>query len=122
MSKETKTLLVFGEKTFRITVPTNSKITFGPWSPMKRGSENFNVVPERALTGTLRIYDTAKNVIAVFSHVSGYRDIALDYEEQVAKEEGAVIWKSDQNGYSREDKRSMTKEWVQPQLAEPKKR
>jgi len=28
-------LLVFGEKTFKIEVPDDAKITYGPWSPKK---------------------------------------------------------------------------------------
>lgn len=113
-----KTLLVFGEKTFKITVPANSKITFGPWSPYTKKTGYAVDMSERALSGTIRIYDASKNVIAVFSGVTGYRDVSLDYTEQVAREEGAVIWKSDQNGYEREDKRTMAKEWVTPQLPE----
>lgn len=116
--KQMKTLLVFGEKTFRITVPANSKITFGPWSPFKGDKSGGLGFSERALNGTLRIYDTSKNVIAVFSGVTGYRDVSLNYAEQVAKEEGAVIWKSDQSGYEREDKVVRKNEWVAPQLPE----
>lgn len=105
-----KTLLVFGEKTFKITVPDESKITFGPWSPPK--GERTTMMSDAALRGTLRIYDKDKNVIAVFSGVSGYRDAALNYSEQVAKEEGAVIWKSDQEGYQREEKVKRKEEWI----------
>ena len=99
-------LLVFGQKTFKINVPAGSRITFGPWSP-PNGNEKYGA-SEKSLSGTLRIYEgkskTSENCIAVFSGVSGYRDLSLGYAEEVAKEEGATIWKSDQNGYEREEK------------------
>lgn len=106
-----KTLLVFGKKTFKITVPDDAKITFGPFSPpTKQGGYDTNL--QRAV-GTLRIYGkTKEHVIAVFSGVEGFRDLSLDYSEMVAKEEGATIWKSDQHGYEREEKISRKNEWV----------
>jgi len=107
-----KTLLVFGEKNFKIDVPDDAKITFGPWSP-PTGSEKGYGAAERALTGTLRVYRGNKeNILAVFSGVRGFRDLSLNYAEEVAKEEGATIWKSDQNGYEREEKVKRSKEWV----------
>lgn len=111
-------LLVFGEKTFKITVPDGAKVTFGPWSPPT--AESKYGATDRALAGTLRVYEGAKsseNVIAVFSGVKGFRDLSLDYAEEVAKEEGATIWKSDKNGYEREEKVKRTREWVNPVAA-----
>jgi hypothetical protein len=109
-----KQLLVFGEKTFKIQVPDDAKLTFGPWSPPPRknsGYSDHTYNPQ----GTLRIYQGTKdNIIGVFCNVTGFRDLSLEYAEQVAKEEGATIWKSDQDGYVREDKVSSKKEWVNP--------
>ena len=111
-------LLVFGDSTFRIEVPDDAKITFGPWSP-PRGREGFGS-PE-ARTGTLRIYrGTKENIVACFAGVRGFRDLSLSYAEQVAKEEGATIWKTDSEGYVREDKVSRTNEWTDPAPALPK--
>lgn len=110
-----KELLVFGEKTFKITVPDDAKITFAPFSPP--GKMGYGNQPERAV-GTLRIYQKTKdNIIAVFSGVKGFRDLTLDYAEEVAKEEGATIWKSDRDGYQREEKVHRTREWVEPTAA-----
>jgi hypothetical protein len=114
-----KQLLVFGVKTFKVTVPDNAKITFGPWSPPT--SEAKYGGSEKALIGTLRIYQGTKasdNILAVFSGVTGFRDLSLPYAEEVAKEEGATIWKSDQNGYEREEKVKQSRQWVEPQLPE----
>jgi hypothetical protein len=111
MPEETRQLLVFGEKTFKITVPANAKITFGPFAPPTRADMDYRS-SSRAV-GTLRIYDKSKErIIACFTPVSGFRDLALEYAEQVAVEEGASIWKSDQDGYTREDKVTRAKKWV----------
>jgi hypothetical protein len=111
----TKRLLVFGDKTFRITVPDNATITFGPWSPPKGTSLDYRSSGEVGRVGTLRIYDGPKstaNIIAVFSGVSGFRDLDIGYEEMVAREEGAALWKSDEKGYTREEKGSIEHAWV----------
>jgi hypothetical protein len=112
-------LLVFGEKTFRIEIPDDAKITFGPWSPPVRDNRGY----ERQFNpvGTLRIYRGSKeNIVALFAGVTGFRDLSLGYREQIAKEEGATIWKDDQDGYLREDKFSRRDEWINdPLVIEP---
>lgn len=112
-------LLVFGEKTVRISIPDDAKVTFGPWSPpvkMKGGEWRSSGDDRR---GTLRIYGTGKdNILACFSGVTGFRDLSLNYAEQVAREEGATLWKDDEKGYIREDKRKMERTWVKPEVAE----
>lgn len=110
-------LLVFGEKTFKITVPDDAKVTFGPFSPPSgRGKQDW--YGSGRAEGTLRIYKGSKeNVVAVFAGVRGFRDLSLDYAEEVAKEEGATIWKSDRHGYEREEKFKRTSEWVEPTKA-----
>lgn len=118
MPEEKRTLLVFGEKTFKIRVPMNAKITFGPFSPPPKGGYGAGRgIP----VGTLRVYDKAQDrCIAVFSNITGYRDMSMEYEEEVAREEGAIIWKSDEKGYTREEKVSRQKEWVEtPALPTP---
>lgn len=110
-------LLVFGEKTFEITIPDDAKVTFGPWSPPSEKS-NY-AMTERALTGTLRVYQGSKsseNILAVFSGVRSFRDVSINYREEVAREEGAVIWKSDENGYERQEKASIQRAWVEPSV------
>lgn len=101
-----------GSKLFRITVPDNAKLTFGPWSPGKK-EESYG---DREKVGTLRIYQESKeNIIACFGQVTSFRDLSMGYAEQVAVEEGASIWKDDAEGYVREDKVTCKKEWVEPQ-------
>lgn len=108
-----RTLYVEAEKDFKITIPDDAKVTFGPWSPpTKNGAWNHD-----AKTGTLRIYKGTKdNCIGCFAGVTSFREESLDYLEQVVVEEGAKIWKSDSKGYVREDKISVQAEWKNPQL------
>jgi hypothetical protein len=106
-------LLVYGEKTFRITVPDDAKITFGPWAPPSKGPRSYE--DSGRTMGTLRIYrGTKDNIIGCFSPVKGFRDLDLGYEEQVAVEEGSTIWKSDNDGYKREEQRRRQEKWVNP--------
>jgi hypothetical protein len=110
-------LLVIGSKTFKISIPDEAKVTFGPWSP-PTGEGKYQAT-DKALNGTLRVYETAKTgagILAVFSGVTGFRDTSIQYAEEVAREEGAIIWKSDQNGYEREEKVQRKTDWMTPSL------
>jgi hypothetical protein len=109
--------LVFGDKRFQITIPDDAKVTFGPWSPPKERGFDSN----ESKRGTLRVYGrTKEDVLAVFAGVMGFRDLSIEYMEEVAVEEGATVWKSDAHGYVREEKHSMKREWETPELVEPK--
>jgi hypothetical protein len=107
-----KTLLIQGEKNFKIVIQDDDQITFGPWSP-PNGEKSNGYHQEGGKRGTLRIYRGSKqNIIACFSGVYSFRDMSMGYAEEVAKEEGATLWKSDEHGYQREEKVSARKEWV----------
>ena len=122
-----RTLLVQAQKNFKVTIPDNAKVTFGPWSPPSDKTTRYDN-SDKALAGTLRVYEnhtTGASVLAVFSGVTGYRDLALDYAEEVAVEQGATIWKTDKDGYHREDNVTRSTDWlvpVPPTIAEPKHR
>lgn len=108
-----RTLLVEADKTFKVDIPDEARVTYGPWSPPKKRDMLYGDSP-RNPAGTLRVYSNARqdSIIACFSGVTSFRDITqVEYAEQVAKEEGATIWKSDAEGYSREEKISRAKEW-----------
>ena len=114
----TRELLIFGNKTFKIAIPDEAKVTFGPWSPTT--GEGKYQMSEKALNGTLRVYENTKSgagILAVFSGVTGFRDTSIEYAEEVAREEGAVIWKSDKDGYQREEKVKRSSDWITPQLS-----
>jgi hypothetical protein len=108
-----RTLLVEGNKTFKVTIPDDAKVTFGPWSP----GEKNNYEGANARTGTLRVYadkSASASILGVWSGVKSFREVTLEYSEQVAKEEGAIIWKSDKDGYNREEKVSRAVDWNDP--------
>jgi hypothetical protein len=109
-----RTLLVYGSKTFKIDIPDDAKVTFGPFSPPK-SDKGDGFGREDSKRGTLRVYagpTIASTMLACFSHVDGFRDLSVGYAEEVAKEEGATIWKDDERGYVRESKVSRTNDWI----------
>ena len=114
-----RTLLVHGLQTFKIQVPDDARITFGPFSPPS-AKGHFSESDRR---GTLRIYrsHSKEDIIACFSGVDSFRDISLEYQEEVIREEGATIWKSDEHGYLREDKHSANRKWTEPALLDAPK-
>lgn len=88
IKKAPKTLLVFGAKTFRITIPPDAKVTFGPFSPPSKAGYG----QRDTLVGTLRVYQGTKdNIIGCFTQVSGFRDVSLAYEEEMPVSKGKVI-------------------------------
>lgn len=99
-----------GKRQFKVTIPDDSKVTFGPWSPPTDRTRSFE---GGAMRGTLRIYGSGKdNILACFSGVESFRDLSLNYIEKVAVEEGAILWKDDENGYVREQKVTGSERWV----------
>lgn len=112
-------LLVIADKTFKIKVKDDAKITFGPWSPKGDDNERYSGgVSQR--NGTLRIYE-GTNVIAVFSGVKSYRDLSLDYSEKIAVEQGATMWRNDERGYERTANTSGRAEWIDDPAKPPRR-
>ena len=111
-----RTLLVQADKLFRINIPDDAKITFGPWSPSRNKGEIDYGDRYGKATGTLRIYQGTKdNIIGCFSGVTSFRDMSMDYQEKIAVEEGDSIWKSDNDGYKRESRVQRREEWAAPE-------
>jgi hypothetical protein len=106
-----RTLLVFvvPDKEFKIDIPDEAKVTFGPWSPPSAKGYTHNPI------GTLRVYANSKtgaDCLLVESGVTGFRDTAaIHYQEKVLREEGSTVWKSDEFGYSREERASGFRHW-----------
>lgn len=114
-----RTILVMGDKTFKIVVPDDAKLTFGPFSPPTRDRADAYMAPGGKAMGTLRVYQgTEKNILACFSGVTGFRDLSLGYAEQVAREEGATIWRDDEKGYTRDSKVTQSREWLDDPVVE----
>jgi hypothetical protein len=108
-------LLVSGRHgEFKITIPDDAIVSFGPWSPPVRARGGFENAEREERGGTLRIYLGSKqNIVACFAHVKSFRDLSLPFAEQVAVEEGSTIWKDDQEGYTREHKVKGSQKWVE---------
>lgn len=107
-----RTLLVFGQKKFKITIPDDAKVTFGPFSPPPRKSTGFEW-SDGAKAGTLRIYGkTQKDILACFSQVYGFRDLSVEYMEEIISEGGTTMWKSDEHGIVTESQSWANKQWV----------
>jgi len=112
-----KTLLVESEsrKTFRLTVPADARITFGPFSPPTAESKGYR--SESSSKGTLRIYaggttKAMESILACFTGVTSFRDVTnVEYEERVATEEVRTVWKSDAKGYRTEVVAERDAEW-----------
>lgn len=117
-----RVLLIVGEKTFKVGIPEDAMVTFGPWAPPKKGDEMTAFESRTSMRGgTLRVYKSGRKdcILACFSGVASFRDLSeIDYSELIAREEGAVVWKNDERGYEREDKTKSTRAWV-PDPATP---
>lgn len=103
-------LLVEGKKTFRITIPDEAKVTFGPWSPGEK--KNYDQSTESK--GTLRVYaDKAVNstILGVWSGVTSFREESLDFEEKTEMQVGSTVWKSDRSGYKKVDEVQREEVW-----------
>ena len=116
-----RVIRVFGEKEFKLTIPDDSKITFGPWSPPGiKSSYRDGSRSERDNVGTLRVYGKTKDdILAVFGGVTGFREETLGYIEKTNIETGSTIWKDDQDGYVREQKVQRESEWIDEPKALP---
>ena len=116
-----RVIRVFGEREFKLTIPDDSKVTFGPWSPP--GIKNSYREGGRTHSdnvGTLRVYGKSKDdILAVFAGVYGFREESLGYSEKVAVEEGSTVWKDDQHGYVRDQKVTRRSQWVDEPKALP---
>lgn len=82
---------------FRIAIPADAKITFGPAIPMK--DEN-GYRSGGGAEYALRIYRKTKdNLFAVFTGVREFREEGMTVEKKIASEAGKTIWRSDEEGY-----------------------
>ena len=88
-AKKTRTLLIERGKNdrFRIEVPEDWKITFGPLSP--RGYSEGNA---------LRLYESDTKQRACFVNVIAFRDISIPVTRLVVSQSGEQTWENDGEG------------------------
>lgn len=111
-----KILVQSDNKEFSITIPDDATLTFGPWSPPSEKGKGESWSHE-AKRGTLRVYAHGKKeILAVFSGVTSFRDISIGFAEKIAVETGNSIWRDDETGYFRESKVQRTSGWITPAL------
>lgn len=114
----TRKLLIEGDRKFTIVIPEDATVTYGPWSPppAKEGSSPRHW-PQEERRGTLRIYKgkSKTDILAVFSGVTSFRDMSIEYAEEVFREVGESVWRSDEKGYHKESKTTRTKALISPE-------
>lgn len=110
----TRKILVQADKKFIVDVPDDAVLSFGPWSPPTEKNKPYDYESKK---GTLRVYSHKKaDILAVFSGVTSFRDLSIGYAEEIAREEGATIWKDDEKGYYRQSKVKSSRQWVTPSI------
>lgn len=80
---EPRKIMVFTkDNSFVITIPGESKTTFGPWSPPTYGMNKYGDKHSGHNSGTLRVYGkTKEHILAVIPYCTGFRDLSLGYME-----------------------------------------
>ena len=134
-----KTIHVSGTEQFRISVPDDAKVYLGPLVPKKEivipeGAKitNFYANEQQYNDGrstpsyALHVEDAEGNKIACIPGATGFRDLSIDFTLKIASEEGSTIWKSDNEGYSRQENIRKNERWHaetdKPVLPTPRKR
>lgn len=109
-----RTLLVTknsGEQ-FRITIPSDAKITFGYFNPTGGPGDNrarySDESREDMKRSCLRIYRGSKDngeQLAAFTGVREFRDLGLSVERLVKKSVGQASWEEDTEGNLQESRK-----------------
>lgn len=99
---------------YRISIPAGARVTFGPAVPYAPK----NTYEHRQEGYSLRVYENSKNesLMAVFSGVKNFRDIAIPHAKLIVREAGKSVWKSDEEGYKVENEVKRSKKWADPLL------
>lgn len=113
MKKErtVRTLLVRdGDGEFKVDLPAEAKLTFGPAVPYARKP---GYAPENQGGYALRVYVGSKeNLVAVFNGVQWFREIGIPVSRLVIREAGKSVWKSDDKGYEVQHDVKRDAQWV----------
>lgn len=92
-----------GNERFRIDVPANWKVTFGPLSPgSKFGGGGY----------ALRLYESETKQRAVFVDVSSFRDLSIPYRKYVKNVKSRAEHESNSKGHSSSQQAEFADEWV----------
>lgn len=86
---------------FRVTVPSDWKVTFGPVAPGVRGSGDL----------ALRFWEQENKQRAIFRNVVSFRDLSIPFSREVISKSGSSAWESSEEGSSNFESVKVTKDW-----------
>lgn len=106
-----KTVIVIpnSTKTFRVQLRDDSTCGF-EWLKTWVDGAKTTAYDRAQLLFVIR--DAAGNMLASFENIRSFRDSTINYAEEIINEGGTVVWKSDNNGYEREEKVQKTRSWM----------
>jgi len=89
-----------GDGDFRIQIPDDATVTFGPTIPYTPKEGRFGGGNHYSV----RVYEghSKDKLLAVFAGVQHFRDQVIPVERLVVRESGKSLWKSDEGGYHAE--------------------
>lgn len=99
-TEEMRTLLVeeANGKKFKITIPSDYKVTFGTAGGNRAAGGSWG-------GNQLRIYEAESKQRACFVGVQSFRDLSLDLVRLVVSEDGSASWSNDGEGNIEEKKK-----------------
>jgi hypothetical protein len=81
------------EGSYRIDIPADWKVTYGPVSPGTKGSYGEG--------NALRIYESDTKQRAIFTGVQSFRDVSIPVQRLMVKRKGSEEFESDTSGNRR---------------------
>lgn len=103
-------LIKDSEGEFKVEVPDEVGITFGPDIPYEDKQSAYG-----RKSYSLRIYSDSnkKGLLAVFAEVKWFRDLSIKHSRLIIREEGKSMWKSDEHGYEMTQSNKRSSEFVE---------
>jgi hypothetical protein len=95
--------IVSAEGRFRMDIPEDWKVTYGPVSPGGKYGGGSNA---------LRVYESDTKQRAIFIDVTSFRDLSIPVQRLLIKEEGSETWAVDRNSRRRSSTTNIQRKWV----------
>lgn len=100
-------------KKFKVTIPTNWKVTFGPWAPPSAKNNDRYGPSREQLAGTLRIYE-GTSIRACYTPVVSFYSMDLDMKHLQTITKGDLTWVEDSEGNSEHNQKVLVeKNWIE---------
>lgn len=91
-----------GNERFRIIIPANWKVTFGPLTPGSKYGGSY----------ALRVYESETKQRAVFVDVTSFRDLSIPYMKYVKNSRSTTESQSGSGGNLASSQTEFSDEWV----------